>query len=134
MPQKRMPWKGEPSLAILSTTGCATLAMQPLFQFGAHQAVRGVGPHASGVGAGVALADALVVLRCGQCNRVFSVAEGEEGELLAFEELLENQFFLGCSQQRAGKDLCGGLFGLDVGVAEDYTLAGSEAVGLDYDG
>ena len=42
--------------------------------------------------------------------------------------------FLGCAEQRSGKDLCGGLFGLDVGVAEDYTLAGSEAVGLDYDG
>ena len=43
-------------------------------------------------------------------------------------------YCLGRSEQRAGEHLCGSLFGLDMGVADDYTLAGGEAVGLDYDG
>ena len=75
-----------------------------------------------------------MVLCGGQCYGVFSVAKGEEGELLAVEELLEDKLFFGCAEECSGKNVCGGVFGLGVGVAEDYTLAGGEAVGLNYDG
>ena len=57
-------------------------------------AVGGVSAHAAGVGAGVAFADALVVLRGGYFDGVGAVAEGKEGELFAGEELLEDDLRL----------------------------------------
>jgi hypothetical protein len=74
-----------------------------------------------------------VVLRGGQCDRVLAVAEGEEGEFLAVEELFEDKLLFGCAEECAGEDLRGGFFGLGVGVAEDYALASGESVGLDDD-
>lgn len=51
---------------------------------------RSIGAHAAGVGACVALADALVVLGRGQGNDGVAVREGEEGEFWAVEELLDD--------------------------------------------
>ena len=109
------------------------VGQQPLLQLGAHQAVRGVGSHAAGVGASVSLADALVVLRGGQRYGVFAVAESEERQLFAVKELFEDKLFFGGAEQCAGEYLRGGFFGLGVGVAEDYALASGESVSLDDD-
>lgn len=49
-----------------------------------------VGAHAAGVGAGVAVADALVVLRGRQREDGFAVGEGEDGDLVALEVLLDH--------------------------------------------
>ena len=101
---------------------------------GVSDAVGGVGSHAAGVGAGVAFADALVVLRGGDLDGVGAVAEGEEGELFAGEELFEDDLGLLGAEQSAGEHLGGCLFGFEVGVADDDALACGEAVGFDDDG
>ena len=134
MPQKRMPWKGVPSRAISSTTTWATFLSSHSLHCRGKEAVGGVGAHAAGVGAGVAFADALVVLRGGEGDCVFAVAEGEEGELFAFEKLFEDDLGLGDAEESAGEHLGGGLFGLAMGLADDYALARGQAVGFDHNG
>ena len=63
-----------------------------------------------------------------------AVAEGEEGELFAGEELFEDDFGLRRAEEDAAEHLGGGLFGLEVGVADDDAFAGGEAGGFDDDG
>ena len=67
--------------AIVSMTSSTKLVGQP--------GQRRVGAHAAGVGAGVAVADALVVLRGAERHDGVAVAEQEERDLLAGEELLD---------------------------------------------
>ena len=100
---------------------------------GVSDAVGGVGAHAAGVGAGVAFADALVVLGGGDLDGVGAVAEGEEGELFAGEELFEDDLGLRRAEEHAAEHLGGGFFGLEVGVADDDAFAGGEAGGFDDD-
>ena len=86
--------------------------------------IRGVDAHAAGVGAGVALADALVVLRGRQRKHVLTVAEAEEAEFVALEELLEEDVRLLLAQQRPLKQLLGGFDGRVARLADDHALAG----------
>ena len=67
---------------------------EPLAHGCGEEAVGRVGSHAAGVGAGVAFADTLVILRGGDGCGVGAVAESEEGELFAGEELLEDDLGL----------------------------------------
>ena len=55
------------------------------------QGRRGVGPHAAGVGAGVAFANALVVLGGRQQHQRAAISEGEHRHLRAAQRLLEHQ-------------------------------------------
>ena len=103
------------------------VAEEPLAHGRGDDAVGGVGAHAAGVGAGVAFADAFVVLRGGDLDGVCAVAEGEEGELFAGEELFEDDFGLCGAEEDAAEHLGGGLFGLEVGLADDDAFAGGEA-------
>ncbi len=82
---------------------------------GVEHVVGGVNAHAAGVGAGVALADALVVLRRSQRSNVLAVAEAEEADLVAFEKLLEDD--LRCSASPSSLPFSKVLRGLDGGVA-----------------
>ena len=61
-----------------------------------------VGAHAAGVGARVAVADALVILRRRQRQRVRAVDEREEARLLALEEFLDHDLAAGLAE-RAGE-------------------------------
>ncbi len=110
------------------------VAEEPLAHGGGGDAVGGIGAHAAGVGAGVAFADALVILGGGDFDGVGAVAEGEEGELFAGEELFEDDLGLLSAEERAAEHLCGCLFGFEVGVADDDAFAGGEARGFDDDG
>ncbi len=94
---------------------------------GGGDAVGGVSAHAAGVGAGVAFADALVVLGRGDFDGVRAVAEGEEGELFASEELFEDDFGFGGAEERAAEHLGCCLFGFEMGVADDDAFAGGES-------
>ena len=94
-------------------------------------AVGGVGSHAAGVGSGVALADALVVL-CGRdLDGVCAVAERKEGELVSGEELFQDDLLLWCAEEGAAEHLGSSFFGLQVGLADDDAFAGGEAGGFD---
>ena len=134
MPQKRMPLKGSPSELHAVDCLLRDVAEEPLAHGGGGDAVGGVGAHAAGVGAGVAFADALVVLGGGDLDGVSAVAEGEEGELFAGEELFEDDFGLRSAEEGAAEHLGGGFFGLKVGLADDDAFAGGEAGGFDDDG
>ena len=107
---------------------------EPLGELGGHEGVGGVGSHAAGVRAGVAFADALVVLGGGDRDGVGSVAEGEEGELVAGEKFFKDDFGFGCSGELSREDAGGHGLGFDVRVADDDAFAGGEAAGLDDDG
>jgi len=102
----------------------------PAGELGGGEGVGGVGAHAAGVGAGVAFADALVVLGGCDGDGVGAVAEGEEGELFAGEELFEDDLGVGGAEEGAGEDLGGDGEGFGVGVADDDAFAGGEAGGF----
>ncbi len=87
---------------------------QPLLHGLGEERVRRVGAHAAGVGAGVAFADALVVLRGGEEDGVPAVTEGEEGELVAVKELFEDDLGDGRAEECAGEHVVGGRAGLRV--------------------
>ena len=61
--RRARPWNGVPRAAMPRTVGSMMRAMIVGFERGRHQRGRGYGAHAARVGAGVAVADALVVLR-----------------------------------------------------------------------
>ncbi len=59
------------------------VAHQPIAHVVIDEAGAGVGAHASGVGAGVAISDAFVVLRGNQRCHPFAVADDQKADLLA---------------------------------------------------
>jgi hypothetical protein len=85
-----------------------------------------VGAHSAGVRPCVPLADALEVLRRRQGHRPRTVAEGEHGHLLAFEQLLDHE---GAAEADRGPQA-----GVHVvrRPTDEHALAGGEAVGLDH--
>ena len=76
-----------------------------------HDGRRRIGAHAAGVRAGVAVADALVILRGSQRQRGLAVDEGEEACLLAFEKFLDHDLGAGRAE-RAGEARVDGRLGL----------------------
>ena len=82
---------------------------------------RGVGPHAARVGAAAAVEDALEVLGRQQRPPDGAVADDEEGELRAVEELLDDHPL---APRRVGE-------GLVAVVGDDDALAGGQGVVLD---
>ena len=87
----------------------------------------GVRAHATGVRAGVALADALVVLRKGQGLRHGAVAEGEQAHLGPAETFFEHE------RACCGGGPDGGV-GVGRGVGHHHTLSRRQAVGLHHHG
>ena len=90
---------------------------------------RRVAAHAAGVGSLVAVEDPLVVLRRGQRHDVLAVAEGQQRELFALEELLQHdgrRAEAPLAEEDLDRLARGGL-----GVADDHALAGRQAVGLE---
>src|SRR5690606_16929901 len=87
-----------------------------------------IGAHAAGIGAGVALAHALVVLRGteGKCRP--AVAKAEEARLLAFQKLLDHD--LGTGPGKAGGNRG---FRLRNAFCDRYALACGQPVCLDDD-
>ena len=100
---------------------------------GIEHGIGGVDAHAAGVGAGVALADALVVLRGNKRRDVLAVAKAEEADLVAFKELLDHDLALRLAQQRAREQPLGGLSGDVARGADDDAFARGQPVGFDHD-
>jgi hypothetical protein len=93
---------------------------------------RGIGAHAAGVRAGVAVADALVVLRRRQRNRGLAVAQYEEGRLLAGQKFLHHHFRTGLAQTAAEHHVDRG-FCFGNALRHNHALAQSKTIGLYHD-
>lgn len=89
--------------------------------------------HAARVGARVALADALVVLRRRERERRVAVREGEDRQLLAREELLDDDLLARGAKLPADHDVVQAGERLGLGRGDDDALAGGEARGLEDD-
>ena len=87
----------------------------------------GVRAHAAGVRPGVALADALVVLRGRHGDDRAAIAEGHERHFLAVEAFLDDD--LAVRHERAH-----GVDGGGATLGHDHALTGGETRGLDDDG
>ena len=90
--------------------------------------------HASRIGAGVAIADALVVLGGDERDDAFAVTEDEERELIAFEKFFEDDARAGFAYHFAAEHFCGGDGGFIFGFGDDYAFAGCESIGFYDDG
>ncbi len=89
------------------------------------------GAHATGVGPGVPVTDALAVLRRRQGAAGCAVAQREQRHLLALEPLLDQDQPPGLPEGPA-EDLADGGVGLGPRVAHEHALPGREAVRLDH--
>ena len=91
---------------------------------------RRVAPHAARVRPLVAVEDSLVVLRRRQRHRALAVAEREERQLLALEELLEDD--LGLAEALLGEEDVDRLARLALVLGDDHALARREHVRLQH--
>ncbi len=98
-----------------------------------HHRRGGIGPHAARVGAGIALAHALVILRRADGQRGLAVAQNEETRLLAGHEFLDHHLGPGRAEGPAEHLVDRGQR-LLLGLGHDHALAGGKPVGLDHDG
>src|SRR5690348_5163341 len=85
----------------------------------------GIGSHASGVRPGIAVADALVILRRFERQNVFAVAEPDEADFFALQE-----FFHYESRSQYMNRFARLLFSM----RDDDAFSGSEPVGFYYQG
>ena len=90
---------------------------------------RRVAAHAAGVRALVAVEDPLVVLRGSERDDVLAVAERQQRQLLAVEELLEHD--LGLAEALLDEEGLDRLARLGLARGDDHALARGQAVGLE---
>ena len=93
-----------------------------------------VGTHAAGIGAGVALADAFVILAGGHGQHVLAVDHDDKAGFFAVEKLLDHHPAAGVAKGVAGQHIGHGVLGLLQRLGHDNALARRQAVGLDHDG
>ena len=110
------------------------LAAHPLDELLGGEAHRAVGAHAARVGPRVALAQALVVLRRRQNLDLLPVREGEDGELLALEKLLDHDLAARVAQPAFGEHRPRGRRRLVPRRTDHGALAAGEPRGLDDEG
>ena len=80
-------------------------------------------------GTQVAVEDPLVVLRRRERDRALAVAQAQQGQLLAFEELLEHD--LGLAEAPLGEEDVERDAGLALVLGDDHALPGRQHVGLE---
>ena len=92
-----------------------------------------IGPHAARVGTGIAIADALVILRRADGPHVLSIAQHEERGLFARHEVFDHNLSACCAEGTAehigDRRKC-----LVDGFGHDHALACGQTIGLDHDG
>ena len=99
-----------------------------------HHRCRGVGAHATGIGAGVAFADTLVVLAGGHGQDIFAIDNHDEAGFLAAEELLNNHTTARLAKSVAREHIGNCLLCLCQRFGNDDAFSGSESVGFYHDG
>ena len=98
-----------------------------------HDGRGGVSAHAAGVGAGVAVADAFVVLGVAEFDGGFPIGEGEVADFGALHKFFDDDGFSRCAEG-AGEHIMHGGFGFLHGLGDDDAFAASQAIGFDNDG
>ena len=114
--------------------GDGDVLQNPLGHGGIEKRIGGVDAHTAGVGAGVAFADALVILRGNERRHVLAVAEAEKADLVALDEFLNDDLLFGRTEKRAGEETLRRFNRRGARIADDDALACGEAVGFDHDG
>ena len=102
-------------------------------QFGRGDRGGGIGAHAAGIGAGIAFADAFVILRRAAIEHGLAIAQREDGDFLAGHELLDHQG-LGRFAELARQEGVDLGFRLGAILQDHHTLAGGQTVGLEHIG
>ncbi|MNK95871.1 hypothetical protein D3C87_1161300 [compost metagenome] len=92
-----------------------------------------VGAHAAGVGAGIGVQQALVVLAGGQGEHVLAIHQHDEAGFLAFQEFLDDHARAGIAELVVGQHHVDGVVRFFQRHRHDHTLAGGQAIGLDHD-
>ena len=98
-----------------------------------HYRRRGVGAHTAGIGSGITLANALVILCGGQWQRVFAINQHKETGFFANHAFLDDNLCTGVAE-RAIEHRSRGVHRFFCACGNDHALAGSKPVGLDDDG
>ena len=106
----------------------------PRLERGGENGGGGVGAHAAGVEAGVALAHALVVLRADQGDRLTAADHREEGRLLAIQEILDDDFGARGAERRVDHHVVHGVQGGLYVHRDNDAFARGESIRLDDDG
>src|SRR5690606_18522633 len=94
----------------------------PLVHVSSDHWSRGVSTHAASVRAGVAVADALVVLAGGHRQHVLAVDHDDEAGLFAVEKLLDHHARTGFAERVAGEHVAHGVFGFLQGHGDDHAF------------
>jgi len=92
-----------------------------------------VSAHAPGVGTGVAVANAFVILRSGERQHVLAVGHDDEASFLARQEFFDHHFGTGATELTVEHGT-GGLDRLIGGIDDQHALAGGQSACLDDDG
>ena len=95
---------------------------------------RRIRAHAAGIRAGVAIADALVVLRRRHRQRGHAIHHRDETGFLAVQEFLDDDARAGIAERVAVEHVAHCGFGFVQGHRHDHALAGGQAIGLHDDG
>ncbi len=93
----------------------------------------GIGAHAAGVRAAIAVEQALVVLAGRERQRVPAVAHDDEARFLAGQEVLDDDARAAGAERVADEHRSDRGFGFGDAAGDDDTLAGRQAIGLDHD-
>ncbi len=94
---------------------------------------RRIGAHAAGIGPGVAVADALVILRRAEENRFLAICEREQRDFLADQTFLDHHPRAGGAELARLHEIGDRRLGLGHVGRHHHPLAGGEAIGLDHD-
>ena len=113
-----------------STIGWCTAARDLRARSASIAGHRRVAPHSAGVRPLVAVEDALVVLRRRERHRALAVAQREQRQLLALQELLQHD--LGLAEALLGEEHVHRLARLALVLGDDHALARGEHVGLEH--
>ncbi len=100
-----------------------------LLQLGSQDARGAVGAHAAGIGAGIAVADTLVILRRAEGQEGLAIGQDEQARFLTLQEFLDDDFGTRHREQVGDRAL-----GLGLGEGNGHALARRQAIGLDDDG
>ncbi len=103
---------------------------EPIAHGVVNQCRRGIGAHTAGIGAGVALAQALVVLRGGQRHYPLAIAEHQERNFLAFEKFFQHHASAGFADHASGQHLGCDRERLIARGGDHDSFARGETVGL----
>ena len=109
------------------------LAHHARVDFRRHYGRRRIRAHAAGVGPGVAVAQALVVLAGGERQDMRAVAHHDEARLFAFEKFLDDDTRPGGAQALIGEHHVDRGMRLFACPRHHHALSAGEAVGLDDD-